>query len=85
MCKYCDKNSLKKMHAEVDAILSEDYSDSTEDRLIDALDGYSVFTVGGWMGRTFYFLDGTYWDEDSFVKWQVPFKHCPMCGRKLAD
>lgn len=47
MCKYCDKNSLKKMHAEVDAIMSEDYSDSTEDRLIDALKGYSVFTIGG--------------------------------------
>lgn len=84
MCKYCDNNSLEKMHAEVDAILSEDYSDSTEDRLIGALKGYSVFTVWGW-GRTFYFLDGTYWDEDEFAKWQVPFKHCPMCGRKLAD
>lgn len=47
MCKYCDKNSLKKMHAEVDAILFENYSDSTEDRLVDAFDGYSVFTVGG--------------------------------------
>lgn len=47
MCKYCDKNSLKKMHAEVDAILSEEYSDSTEDRLVDALKGYSVFTVWG--------------------------------------
>lgn len=85
MCKYCDADSLKKMHDEVDAILSEDYNDSTEDRLLDTLDGYSVFTIWGCMGYTFYFLDGTYWDEDSFAKWPVPFKHCPMCGRKLAD
>ena len=85
MCKYCDADSLKKMHDEVDAILSEDYSDGIEERLIDTLDGYSVFTIGGWMGFKFFFLDGTYWDEDSFAgnKWHIPFKHCPMCGRKL--
>ena len=71
MCKYCDADSLKKMHDEVDVILSEDYSDGIEDRLNDTLE--------------FYFLDGTYWDEDSFArdKWHIPFKHCPMCGRKL--
>lgn len=85
MCKYCDTDSLKKMHDEVDAILSEDYSDDTEDRLLDTLDDYTVFTISGWMGCTFYFLDGTYWDEDNFAKWRVPFKHCPMCGRQLAD
>lgn len=85
MCKYCDADSLKKMHDEVDAILSEDYSDGIEDRLNDTLDGYSVFTLGGWEGNVFYFLDNTYWDEDSFAKWHAPFKHCPMCGRKLAD
>ena len=83
MCKYCDKDSLKKMHDEVDAILAEDYNESTEDRLIDTLDGYSVFTVGAWMGYKFYFLDGTYYDEDSFAKWQVSCKYCPICGRKL--
>ena len=85
MCKYCDTDSLKKMHDEVDAILSEDYSDDTEDRLNDTLDGYSVFTTSGWGGNVFYFLDGTHWDEDSFArdKWNIPFKHCPMCGRKL--
>lgn len=83
MCKYCDKDSLKKMHDEVDAILSEDYSDDTEDKLLDTLNAYTVFTISGWAEATFYFLDGTYWDEDSFVKWRVPFKHCPMCGRKL--
>lgn len=84
MCKYCDTDSLKKkMHDEVDVILSEDYNESTEDRLIDTLGSYTVFTVSGWTGCKFYFLDGTYWDEDSFAKWQVPFKHCPMCGRKL--
>lgn len=85
MCKYCDADSLKKMHNEVDAILSEDYSDGIEERLNDTLDGYSVFTLRGWMGNVFYFLDGTYWDEDSFAKWHISFKHCPMCGRKLAD
>ena len=85
MCKYCDANSLKKMHDEVNAILSEDYSDGIEDRLMDTLDDYSVFTIGGWMGFKFFFLDGTYWDEDSFAKdkWHIPFKYCPMCGRKL--
>lgn len=85
MCKYCDANSLKKMHDEVDAILAEDYSEDTEDKLLDTLDNYTVFTIDGWAECTFYFLDGTYWDEDSFVKWRVPFKHCPMCGRKLVD
>lgn len=84
MCKYCDKDSLKKMHAEVDAILSEEYSDSTEDRLVDALKGYSVFTVWGCEWYTFYFLDGTYWNEDNFAKWRVPFKHCPMYVRPQA-
>lgn len=83
MCKYCDTDSLKKMHEDVDAILDEDYSDDIEDRLIDVLDGYSVFTIGGWTGGVFYFLDGTCWDEDHFTKWRVPFKHCPMCGKKL--
>ena len=85
MCKYCDADSLKKMHDEVDAILSEDYNDDIEERLNDTLDGYSVFTLRGWEGNVFYFLDGTYWDEDSFAKWYVQFEHCPMCGRKLAD
>lgn len=85
MCKYCDADSLKKMHDEVDAILSEDYNDSTEDRLLDTLDAYTVFTIKGWEGFQFFFLDGTYWDEDSFArnKWHIPFKHCPMCGREL--
>lgn len=85
MCKYCDADSLKKMHDEVDAILSEDYSDGIEDKLMDTLDDYAVFTIGGWEGFMFFFLDGTYWDEDSFTrdKWNIPFKHCPMCGRKL--
>ena len=32
MCKYCDTNSLKKMHDEVNAILSEDYYDGIEDK-----------------------------------------------------
>ena len=85
MCKYCDRDSLKKMHDEVDAILSEDYSDGIEDRLLDTLDGCSVFTIEGWGGYIFYFLDGTYWNEDRFSKWHVLFKHCPMCGRKLAN
>jgi len=85
MCKYCDADSLKKMHDEADAILSEDYSDGIEDRLLDTLDDCSVFTIEGWGGYKFYFLDGTYWDEDRFSKWHVPFKHCPMCGRKLAN
>lgn len=84
MCKYCDADSLKKMHDEVDAILSEDYNDDTEDRLDDALADYcTVFTVRDWGGNTYYFLDGTCWNEDHFVKWHVPFKYCPMCGRKL--
>lgn len=85
MCKYCDADSLKKMHDEVDAILSGDYYDGIEDRLNDTLDGYSVFTLGGWEGNVFYFLDNTYWDEDSFAKWYAPFEYCPMCGRKLID
>lgn len=85
MCKYCDANSLRKMHDEVDAILAEDYSEDTEDKLNDTLNDYTVFTIDGWAECTFYFLDGTYWDEDNFVKWRVPFKHCPMCGRKLVD
>lgn len=83
MCKYCDMHSLKQMHDNVDAILSEDYNDSTEDRLDDALDDCTVFTIGDWGGYKFYFLDGTYWDEDRFSKWYVTFKHCPMCGREL--
>lgn len=91
MCKYCDTDSLKKMHDEVDAILSEDYSDDIEEKLNDTLDGYSVFTLSSWGGNVFYFLDGTYWDENSFDKWSVyffdkwhvQFEHCPMCGRKL--
>ena len=37
MCKYCDADSLKKMHNEVGAILSEDYSDSIENRLLNTL------------------------------------------------
>ena len=73
------------MHDEVDAILAEDYSEDTEDKLLDTLDAYTVFTISGWMSSTFYFLDGTYWDEDNFAKWNVPFKHCPMCGRELVD
>lgn len=85
MCKYCDADSLKKMHNEVDAILSEDYSDDIENRLLNTLDDYSVFTIGGWGGYTFYFLDGTYWDESRFSKRRVQFKYCPMCGRKLTD
>lgn len=85
MCKYCDADSLKKMHDEVDAILSEDYSDGIEDKLLDTLDGYSVFTISGWEGYTFYFLDGTCWDEDNFANWHISFKRCPMCGRKLSD
>lgn len=87
MCKYCDADSLKKMHDEVDAILSGDYYDGIEERLNDTLDEYSVFSIGGWMGFKFFFLDGTYWDEDSFAndRWHIPFKHCPMCGKKLAD
>ena len=85
MCKYCDTDSLKKMHDKVDAILSEDYSYGIEDRLFDTLDGYSVFTIEGCMGFKFFFLDGTYWNEDCFSKdkWHIPFKHCPMCGYKL--
>ena len=39
MCKYCDADSLKKMHDEVDAILSGDYYDGIEDKLNDTLDG----------------------------------------------
>ena len=60
MCKYCDTDSLKKMHEDVDAILDEDYYDGIEDKLNDTLDGYSVFTLSGWEGNVFYFLDGTY-------------------------
>ena len=87
MCKYCDTDSLKKMHDEVDSILSEDYDGSIEESLDDTLNGYSVFTIRGWEENTFYFLDGTYWNEESFAKrkWHIPFKHCPMCGRKLKE
>ena len=85
MCKYCDADSLKKMHNEVDAILSEDYSDSTEDKLLNTLGDYSVFTIGGWGGYTFYFLDGTQWDESRLSKRRVQYKYGPRCGRKLSD
>lgn len=85
MCKYCDTDSLKKMHDEVDGILSEDYDDSTEERINDVLADYTVFTLKTWGGNTYFFLDDTYWDEDRFAEWHVPFRHCPMCGRKLAD
>ena len=86
MCKYCNANSLKKMHEDVKALLTEDYREGIENELNDVLDAHSVFTLSGWEGNVFYFLDGTYWDEDSFArdKWHIPFKHCPMCGRKLA-
>lgn len=59
MCKYCDVDNLEKMHDEVDAILSEDYNYSTEDRLDDALNDCIAFTVRNWGGATYYFLDGT--------------------------
>ena len=85
MCKYCDANSLKEMHDEVNAILSGDYYDGIENKLNKTLSDYSVFSIRSWEGNTFYFLDGTYWDEDSFspYNWRIRFKHCPMCGRKL--
>ena len=84
MCKYCDADSLKKMRDEVDAILSEDYNSDTEDKLNDTLDAHAVFTICGWEGGMFYYLDGTYWDEDSFAKWNNgKFTYCPVCGAKI--
>lgn len=84
MCKYCDADSLKKMHDEVDAILSEDYSDGIEDKLNDTLDAHAIFTIWGWEGGIFYFLDGTSWDEDRFTKWNNgKFAYCPVCGAKI--
>lgn len=84
MCKYCDADSLKKMRDEVDAILSEDYSGDTEDRLSDALESHAIFTIWGWEGGIFYFLDGTSWDEDRFTKWNNNnFTYCPVCGKKI--
>lgn len=84
MCKYCDADSLKKMRDEVDAILSEDYDGDTEDRLNDTLENYAIFTIWGWEGGIFYFLDGTCWDEDRFTKWNnKKFTYCPVCGAKI--
>lgn len=84
MCKYCDADSLKKMSNEVDAILSEDYSNDTENRLINTLKSYAVFTIWGWERGIFYFLNGTYWDGDHFTEWDnKKFAYCPVCGEKI--
>ena len=85
MCKYCSKSELEKMRNKVDAILSEeDYSGDTEDKLNDTLDDCAIFAISGWEGYTFYFLDGTCWDEDRFTKWNnKKFTYCPVCGEKI--
>ena len=84
MCKYCSKSELEQMRNEVDAILSEDYDGDTEDRLNDTLDNHAIFTIRSWEGGIFYFLDGTSWDEDRFVKWNNSnFAYCPVCGKKI--
>lgn len=83
MCKYCSKSELEKMRATFDAMTAPD-ADYDEDAAMALFEEHAIMEQPTWLGCTFYFLDGTKFDEDSFAKWDNSnFAYCPVCGAKI--